>query len=113
MNPYIIKLNAYLAEHPPNYGYRDVDNLLDMLYNFYSENNPIDSIAIKENFQKLEFFFERFSLAECDSLLDTLSALCSQHEEQAFRMGVQIGFRLFNELGDCHGRKRPRNDAES
>ena len=102
MNPYIVKLNEYLAAHPPNYGYRDVDNLLDMLYNFYSENNPINTIAIKQSFEKLEHFLDRFTLAECDCVLDTLSCLCSQHEEQAFRMGVQIGLRLFNELGDCH-----------
>ena len=98
MNPYIIKLNEYLAAHPPNYGYRDVDSLLDMLYNFYSENNPINTVVIKQSFEKLEHFLDRFTLAECDCVLDTLSCLCSQHEEQAFRIGVQIGMRLFNEL---------------
>ena len=113
MNPYIIKLNDYLTEHPPNYGYRDVDNLLDMLYNFYSENNPVNSTAIKQSFEKLEHFLDRFSLTECDGVLDILCDLCSQHEEQAFRMGVQVGVRLFNELGDCHGCKHPRNDTES
>ena len=91
-------MNAYLAANPPDYGYRDVDNILDMLYNFYSENNPIDSIAIRKNYQALDSFLNRFTLSQYDQVLDILCDLCLQHEEQAFRAGILIGLRLFVEL---------------
>ena len=98
MNPYIQKLQTYLAAHPPNYGYPDADTLLDMLYCRYSECNPLDNRAIKEGFKKLDHFLERFTVQECDPVLDTLCDLCLQHERVGFTAGVQVGMRLATEL---------------
>ena len=98
MNPYIQNLKTYLATHPPNYGYPDANTLLDMLYCCYSEYNPLDNRAINDGFKKLNHFLDRFTVQECDPVLDTLSDLCQQHEHVAFNAGVQVGIRLAAEL---------------
>ena len=98
MNPYIKKLNLYLSEHPPRYGYHDVDTLLKMLYRYYTECNPLDSAAIRQNFEKLNDCLSGLSVQENDKVIDTLTDLCQQYECLAFTTGIQIGVRLSSEL---------------
>lgn len=98
MNPYIKKLNAYLCEHPPKYGYPDVESLLEMLYRYYAECNPLDNAAIKQGFVKLDHLLSRFTIRENDEVIDTVCGLCSQHERLAFIAGVHVGTRLVSEL---------------
>ncbi len=41
MNPYIACVKSYLADHKPNFGCRNVESLLDMLFYLYVEQNPM------------------------------------------------------------------------
>ena len=98
MNAYIEKLNTYLEEHPPKYGYSSAENLLEMLYFFYTECNPLSNDTIRHGFCKLDHLLSRFTIQENDEVIYTLSDLCTQHERLAFIAGVNVGIRLSSEL---------------
>lgn len=98
MNPYIEKLKAQFAENPPCYGYTDANSLLEMLYLWYTEWNPINSEAIQNHFRQLEDFICVRTGKEYDNTLDLITALCSLHEKLAFLEGIRVGFQLSTEL---------------
>lgn len=98
MNQYIEKLKAQFAENSPCYGYTDADSLLEMLYLWYTEWNPINSEAIQDSFRKLEWLFCTRTGKEYDNALNMITALCSQHEKLAFLEGIHVGFLLSEEL---------------
>ena len=98
MNPYIEKLNIYLTENPPDYGYNDAASLLEMLYRFYTEHNPIEDAAIKENFKKLDHCLYHLTIRENDEVFDLAVDLCQQFARSAFLAGIHVGVRLYSEL---------------
>ena len=98
MNPYIKKLNAYFAENPPNYGYYDAHSLLEMLYFFYTEFNPIDNSAMKQHFRSLSQFFHHLTIEESDQVFNIVSSLLIENERTAFISGIHVGMRLESEL---------------
>ena len=98
MNPYIEKLKAQFAENPPCYGYMDANSLLEMLYLWYTEWNPINSKAIQHSFCKLEGLICTRTGKEYDNALDLITSLCAQHEKLAFLEGIRVGFQLSTEL---------------
>ena len=100
MNRYIEKLKAFLAEQSPHYRYTDANSILEMLYCYYSEENPIDNAAIRCRFKELDNILCRLPLADNNAVFSLTCKLCSAYEQQAFWEGVQVGMRLFEELGD-------------
>ena len=98
MNPYIEKLNTYLNEHPPKYGYPSAQSILEMLYFYYTECNPMNTDTIKQGFSKLDRLMSHLTLKENDEVIYTLCDLCVQHERLAFIAGVNVGIRLSSEL---------------
>lgn len=98
MNPYIQKLNIYLADNPPDYGCHDAHSLLEMLYFFYTEFNPIDNSAIKQHFRSLGQFFHHLTIEESDQVFNTVSDLLMENERLAFISGIHVGIRLESEL---------------
>ena len=98
MNPYIEKLNAYLAEHSPDYCYRDAHNLLEMFYHFYTEINPINNSAIRSHYQKLDGYLQRFTQQEQDALFTIIYHIYADQEREAFMEGIRVGTRLTLEL---------------
>ncbi len=98
MNPYIAKLNTYLKAHPPKYGYQSAESLLEMLYFYYTECNPLNSDTIKQGFSKLDHMMSNFTLKENDEVIYTVCDLCTQHERLAFIAGVNVDIRLSSEL---------------
>ena len=46
-----LSLQAYIEQHPPNYG--DGESVLAMLYECHNENNPYDNEQIKEDFNEM------------------------------------------------------------
>lgn len=100
MNYYIEKLKTFLAEQPPHYGYTDANSILEMLYCYYSEENPIDNAIIRCRFKELDNILCRLPLTDNDAVFSLTCKLCSSYEQQAFLEGIQVGMRLFEELGD-------------
>lgn len=98
MHPYIKCLKEELDRNPPNYGYPEANSLLEMLYMWYVEWNPVNSEEIKEDFLKLETCFCCCTEKQTDEFMDIISRLCQNHEQTAFLEGLRVGIRLAYEL---------------
>ena len=101
MNRYIEKLKEFLADQNPNYSCGDSQSLLEMLYYYYSTDNPIDSALIRCQFKELDDNLKCLSWDQCEAVFNTTCNLCSAFERQAFMEGIHVGLRLFKELDDC------------
>ena len=100
MNRYIEKLKTFLAEQPLHCEYTDANSILEMLYCYYSEENPIDSAVIRCRFRELDSILCRLPLSDNDAIFSLTCKLCSAYEQRAFLEGIQVGMRLFEELGN-------------
>ena len=98
MNRYIESLKSFLAAQSPNYGYTDAKSILDALYYYYTDENPVDSAVIRCQFRDLDDALSKLSWAECERVFSLAVGLCISHSQQAFTDGVQVGMRLFTEL---------------
>lgn len=100
MNRYIEKLKTFLSEQPLRCGDTDAKSILEMLYYYYSEDNPIDSAVIRCRFNELDHILCHLSLSDNNAVFSLTCKLCSTYEQQAFLEGIQVGMRLFRELGE-------------
>lgn len=98
MHPYIERLRQELNNDPPSYGYTEADSLLEMLYLWYVEWNPINSEQIRKDFLSLEPYWKGCSNRQVDEAFDIVSRLCQDHEQLAFLEGLRVGVRLASEL---------------
>ena len=98
------KWRSYLAEHPVDY-HGDVDSLLELLYHFFTEYEPVENEELRRQFTDLEHHLME-SLAimgdSCretvESLITIVSSVCAECERAAFMEGVKVGVRLILEL---------------
>ena len=94
----------YLAEHPVDY-HGDVDSLLELLYHFFTEYEPVENEELRRQFAELEHQLMS-SLGETgdscretvESLMTIVSSVCAECERAAFMEGVKVGVRLILEL---------------
>lgn len=98
MHPYIERLKEELDKTPPCYGYQAANSLLDMLYMWYVEWNPINSEEIRQDFMKLESYLTGCTEKQVDDAMDIFTRLCQNHEQIAFLEGLHAGIRLACEL---------------
>ena len=96
MNPYIEELKRQLTENPPRVG--DGDPILTMLYESYSHANRVDDDQIKNDFRELYQAMNGMPLREMDRIIDSVCALCRDHERAGFVEGVKVGILLAVEL---------------
>ena len=96
MNPYIAELKRWLEENPPSFG--DGDSILTMLYESYSDSNRMDDDQIKTDFRELYQAMNGMPLREMDRIIDSVCALCRDHERAGFVEGVKVGILLTVEL---------------
>ncbi len=89
-------MKEYLKEHfkqnPLNHG--DMESVLEVLYWYYAENNPINNRKIRNSFAKLRSQFPNLSLQEFDPIFDTVSELCVKDQHLAFYEGLRLGVTL-------------------
>ena len=98
------KWRSYLAEHPVDY-HGDVDSMLELLYHFFTEYEPVENEELRRQFAELEHHLME-SLAimgdSCretvESLMTIVSSVCAECERAAFMEGVKVGARLILEL---------------
>lgn len=100
MNPVIESLKARLREQNPNYGYTDARSLMDMLYFYYTEQNPVDNAVIRCQYRELDRVMDKLTWAENETVFRLTAELCASYEKQAFLDGMEVGLRLFVELQD-------------
>ena len=100
MKKYIEKLKEFLEEQHPNYPHNDVDSLLDVLYYYYTEDNPIDSALIRCQFKGFDDCLNSLTWDQHEAFFAAACNLCSSYERQGFINGIHIGLRLFKELSE-------------
>ena len=98
------KWRSYLAEHPVDY-HGDVDSLLELLYHFFTEYEPVENEELRRHFTELEnqlmnsLTIMGDSCRETvESLMTIVSSVCAECERVAFMEGVKVGARLILEL---------------
>lgn len=96
MKTFLDKLNALLAENPPNFG--DSASALALLYEAYNEVNPMDSDRIKADFNALYQRMNGMELREMDRIIYPVCTLCRDHERSGFMEGIRVGIHLAQEL---------------
>ena len=88
-------LEEYLKKTKPKY-YPPVENLLDLVYEHYTENNsiaPENTVAgkaAKEKEKELETWL-------WEKIMDQQGSVCCAWEKTAFEEGMKVGIRLMME----------------
>lgn len=100
MNKYVENLKSFLAEQSRGFKYDDTNSILEVLYHYYSEANPIDSAVIRCQFKELDDVLCHLSLVENNAVFSTTCNLCASYEKQAFLDGVSVGLQLSAALED-------------
>ena len=111
------KLERYLKNTPPHY-YPPVENLLDLVYEHYTENNSIapESTAAGQAAKKSEKELEKWlqgldgmnrlvedygsQIPLWEKIMDKQGSVCCAWEKTAFEEGMKIGIRLMMEVMD-------------
>ena len=84
----------------PEY-YPPVENLLDLIYEHYTENNPVEKNTVagkvaKEKEKELEDYVgDKIPLWE--KIMDRQGTVCCAWEKTAFEEGMKVGIRLMME----------------
>ena len=93
---YLTVLHDHITAHPPDLG--DADSVLILLYEAYSECNPMADAQIKAGFHELYQLMNGVPLEKMDEIINPVCFLCREHERSGFEHGVQIGMLLAREL---------------
>jgi len=85
------KMKQYISLHPVQYGDDTVESLLEMFYQYYTEENPMVSEAIYERFSSIRKMNVDQGEDSMDSIFYTVCQLCLDHERLAFFSGFRTG----------------------
>ncbi len=96
MKDYLTILRDRITAHPPDLG--DADSVLNLLYEAYSEIDPMEDAQIKTGFHELYQLMNGVPLERMDEIINPVCFLCREHERSGFVHGVQIGMLLAQEL---------------
>ena len=96
MKDYLTVLRDHITAHPPDLGV--TDSVLNLLYEAYSECNPMADAQINAGFHELYQLMNGVPLEKMDEIINPVCFLCREHERSGFVHGVQIGMLLAREL---------------
>ena len=96
MKDYLKVLRERITAHPPDLG--DTDSVLNLLYEAYSEMDPMEGDQIRAGFHELYQLMNGVPLEKMDEIINPVCFLCREHERSGFVHGVQIGMLLAREL---------------
>ena len=88
----------YLDEHPIYYYEGSIKSLLELVHEFYTMYNSIDSEALRARFRQLEDILCKLTLKEQDAFFDTVNSLCLESEQLAFSHGVVVGMHMMTDI---------------
>ena len=71
-------LKKHISRNAPNLG--DGDSVLSLLYEVYSENNRLDDVQTKSDFEELYRRMNGMDLREMDRIIYPVCSLCPDHE---------------------------------
>ena len=75
----------------------DCDSVLEILYDYYREQNHPETDDMKSSFELLYSLLDLFANDGTEEIIDATCALCSAYEKASFIKGVQVGIRLAQE----------------
>ena len=93
----------------PEY-YPPVENLLDLIYEHYTENNPVEKNTVagkaaKEKEKELEEWLDRLvddyvgdKIPLWEKIMDRQGTVCCAWEKTAFEEDLKVGIRLMMEV---------------
>ena len=89
----------YLKEHPANYQ-GQVDTLLELLYQAFTEYNSVETSEFKKAIHPLREKLRSLVDTEQDAYdyMDIVFSLCAAYERQGYIEGIKVGARLMMEL---------------
>lgn len=96
MKEFMEHLQNYLAQHSLDLG--DNESVLSLLYEAYSEVNPMDDPQIKGDFNQLYEQMNGMTLKEMDRIIYPVCTLCRDRERSGFVHGVKVGVALAKEI---------------
>ena len=96
MKDYLTVLRDRITAHPPDLGV--TDSVLNLLYEAYSEMDPMEGDQIRVRFHELYQLMNGVPLEKMDEIINPVCFLCREHERSGFVHGVQIGMLLAQEL---------------
>ena len=73
-------------------------SVLDMLYDSYREQHPVNTVEIGRKFVSLADILNKLPLKEHDQVWDLTCDLCMEHERNGFLEGIRMGTSLCLEL---------------
>lgn len=90
---------SYLQEHPVNY-YGQVDTLLELIYQAYTEFCLVETPELKALINPLDEVLRSLVETddEADSYMNLVFELCTEYERQSYIEGMKTGARLVVEL---------------
>ncbi len=100
MKDCIENLKSFLSKQIPSFGYTDAASLMELLYYYYTQDNPVDSVMIRCHLEELSHYLEPLPYADHEAVFTTAIMLCAAHEKQGFLEGLKVGMRLFSELNE-------------
>ncbi len=74
------------------------ESVRDVLWQYYSECNPVTDVHVREGELALEPYFQVLSPEAGEALFDLLTELCIAYQSAAFWDGFRLGLRLQEEL---------------
>ena len=98
MENYITAFNNYIAENNMAVKCPNVNSLLDMLFCCYNQRNCLNTATVRQHFQQLDDILDVLPLQQQDQVVDLTCDLCVEYQKDAFREGILVGFRLYQEL---------------
>lgn len=98
MEAYIAAINNYISENKPTVNCPNVESLLDMLFCCYNQRNCLNTDTIRQCFRQLDAILDKLPLQQQDQVVDLTCDLCSEYQKDAFREGISVGFRLYQDL---------------
>ena len=98
MKDYLTVLRDRITAHPPDLG--DANSVLNLLYEAYSEIDPMEGDQIRAGFHELYQLMSGVPLEKMDEIINPVFFLCREHERSGFVHGVQIGMLLARELAE-------------
>jgi len=94
------QLITRLSESVSGTPLQDLPSVLDILFSIYQDLYPTDPECIQTGFSHLNDILSKLTLRECDKVWDLTCQLCTDHARFAFRVGVQVGAKLIQELSE-------------
>ena len=93
MNEYLTALQTHLTTQQSTN-----QNILDLLYDAYTDTTGMDNAAIKADFEERYRLMNGKPLKEIDEIIYAVCTLCRDHEKAGFIEGFKLGINLELEI---------------